>query len=59
MSSPHQLGAAVLDVVQTGAYPDEEEVVAAELHSPALTVALQLLGEAREEVKVRVLPLLS
>ncbi|KAL9614156.1 MAG: hypothetical protein Q9167_001366 [Letrouitia subvulpina] len=52
--SPHQLGAAVLDLVQTGAYPDEEDVVAAELHPPALTVALQLLREAREEVKSRI-----
>ncbi|KAL9041014.1 MAG: hypothetical protein Q9214_004261 [Letrouitia sp. 1 TL-2023] len=50
-TSPHQLGAAVLDVVQTGAYPDEEDVVAADLDPPAITVALQLLQGAREEVK--------
>lgn len=52
-TSPHQLGAAVLDVVQTGAYPDEEDVIAAELYPTALTVALQLLREAQGEVKVR------
>ena len=51
-SFDHQLGKAVIDLVQTGAYPESEHVVAAELSPSTLPVASRLIQEAVEDVKV-------
>lgn len=50
----HQYGQAVLDHVQTGAYPESEEVIAAELPPSALPEVSKLIQQAREDVKVRI-----
>lgn len=48
---PQQYGQAVLEHVQSGAYP-EEEVISAQLPSSALPEVLKLIEQAREDVKV-------
>lgn len=50
--TPQQYGQAVLDHVQTGAYPESEEVVSANLPPSALPEVSKLLEQAREDVKV-------
>ncbi len=47
-----QYGQAVLEHVQSGAYP-EEEVISAQLPSSALPEVLRFIEQAREDVKVR------
>ena len=51
--SDDRLGDVILQSVKNGAYPDDEEAVAAELPSSALRTLSQLLEQARAEVKVR------
>lgn len=52
---PQIYGQAVLDHIQTGAYPDSEEIISAELPASALPAVSKLIEEAREDVKVRYL----
>lgn len=51
--SDHQYGEAVLDSVQSGTYPESEEIIAAEVPPSALPTILKLVDQAREDVKVR------
>lgn len=51
--SDHQYGQAVLNSVQSGTYPDSEEIIAAEVPPSALPTILKLVDQAREDVKVR------
>ena len=46
-------GQALLHSIQDGGYPEAEEVVSAELPSSALPMVLELLTQARVDVKVR------
>lgn len=50
--TPQQYGQAVLEHVQTGAYPESEEVISAEFPPSALPEVLGLIEQAREDVKV-------
>lgn len=43
---------AVLDSVRSGAFPENEEVVSAELPPSAVPTVLKLIDEARNDVKV-------
>lgn len=43
---------AVLDSVRSGAFPENEEVISAELPSSAVPTVLKLIDEARNDVKV-------
>lgn len=47
-----QYGHAVLSHVQTGAYPESEDIVSAELPPSALPEVSKLIAQAREDVKV-------
>lgn len=47
-----ELAEAVYSFVQHGAYPDTEDVIAAELPSSALPGTLKLLQNARQEIHV-------
>lgn len=51
--SDRQYGQAVLNSVQSGTYPENEEIVAAEISPSALPTILKLVNQAREDVKVR------
>ena len=51
--SDDAFGQALLHSIQDGSYPEAEEVISAELPSSALPVILELLGQARVDVKVR------
>lgn len=48
-----QLAEAVLNSVRSGQYPDSEEIISAEVTPPVFSVALELLSNARDDVKVR------
>ena len=48
-----QLAKAVYDHVQSGVYPEGEDVVSAELQASALPDVLKWLEQARSELKVR------
>ena len=50
--TPQQYGKAVLDHVQTGAYPESEELISAHLPPSALPEVSKLIEQAREDVKV-------
>ena len=50
--TPQQYGQAVLEHVQTGAYPESEEVVSADLPPSALPEVSKLIEQARENIKV-------
>lgn len=50
--SDRQYGQAVLNSVQSGTYPESEEIVAAVVPSSALPTILKLVDQAREDVKV-------
>lgn len=50
--TPQQYGQAVLEHVQTGAYPESEEVISAEFPPSALPEVVRLIEQAREDVKV-------
>ena len=50
--TPQQYGQAVLEHVQTGAYPESEEVISAHLPPSALPEVSKLIERARENVKV-------
>lgn len=52
--SANQLGRAVLDSVRNGTYSDSEDIVSAEFPSSAFSQALELLTEARDEIKSRI-----
>ena len=45
---------AVLESVRSGAIPDSEEVISAELPPSAIPTVLKLIDEACENVKVRI-----
>lgn len=51
-TSASQLGKAVLDSVQNGTYPDSEDIISADFPSSAFSQALELLDNARAEIKV-------
>lgn len=48
----HTFGQAIVDSVYNGSYPESEEVVSAELPQSALPTILELIDQAREDVKV-------
>ena len=48
----HSYGQALLGNVQNGNYPESEEVISAELPPAALVSILELLKQARSDVKV-------
>ena len=50
--SGETLSQAVFQSVKDGSYPDDEQVIAAELPSSALESLAKLLEQARNEVKV-------
>lgn len=50
--TPQQYGQAVLEHVQSGAYPDSEDVISAELPPSALPDVTKLVEQAQEDVKV-------
>jgi len=52
--SEKELGDAILQSVEHGAYPESEDVASAELPPTALPNLLEVIGKAREDVKVRV-----
>ena len=55
MTSPRSddvFGQALLQSVRDGTYPEGEEVISAELPSSALPVVVDLLEQARSDVKV-------
>ena len=52
-ASGEQLGQAVLRSVKDGRYPEDEEVLSADLTSSALQNLEELLSDARQEVEVR------
>lgn len=43
---------AILDHVQTGAYPEEEDVVSAELSAAGLPVLKKIIEQSRRDLKV-------
>lgn len=45
-------GQALLDSIQNGSYPESEEVISADLPSTAIPDILELLKQARKDVKV-------
>jgi protein transport protein DSL1/ZW10 len=47
-----QLGEAVLKSVQYGVYPDLEEVISADVPDSALPAVLEILNNARNDIKV-------
>ncbi len=47
-----QYGQAVLEHVQTGTYPESEEVISADIPPSALPEVSKLIEQAREDVKV-------
>ncbi len=50
--TPQQYGQAVLEHVQTGVYPESEEVISADFPPSALPKVSKLIEQAREDVKV-------
>lgn len=48
----HHYGQALLDSVQDGSYPESEEIISAELPPPAIPGILNVLEQARNDVKV-------
>ena len=53
LPSDGQFTQAVFDYVKDGAYPEDTNIVSAELPSSALQSLSELLEQARAEVKVR------
>lgn len=49
---PQQYGQAVLEHVQSGVYPESEQVISAELPPSALPAVSKLIEQASEDVKV-------
>lgn len=47
-----ELGQAILKSAKDGLYPASEDVISADVSASALPISLQLLRDAREEVKV-------
>lgn len=54
--TPQQYGQAVLEHVQTGAYPESEEVISADFPPSALPEVSKLIEQAREDLKVHSRP---
>lgn len=50
--SHREYAQAVLDSVRSGAFPESEEVISADLPSSAVPTVLKLIDEARNDVKV-------
>lgn len=50
--SDHQYGQAVVESVYNGTYPESEEVISGTLPESALPTILNLIDQAREDVKV-------
>lgn len=48
----HEYGQAVVESVKNGTYPESEEVLSGNLPQSALPTILNLLDQAREDVKV-------
>lgn len=51
-TSYREYAQAVLDSVRSGAFPESEEVISAELPPSAVPTVLKLIDEARNDVKV-------
>lgn len=52
MPSAEELGNAILQSVEYGAYPEEEAVASAKLPGDAIQTVLSLVEKAREDVRV-------
>ena len=50
--SDQQLGDAILESVDHGAFPQSEDVASAQVSSAALPKLMEMVGRAREEKKV-------
>ena len=50
--TPQQYGHAVLEHAQTGSYPEDEDVISADLPPSALAEVSRVLGQAREDIQV-------
>ncbi|KAI9660874.1 MAG: ribosome biogenesis protein ytm1 [Trizodia sp. TS-e1964] len=50
----HQLGNAILQSVQNGAYPESEDIVSADLPSAALPAVIGLVEQAAEDLKTSI-----
>ena len=46
-------GQAILNHVQSGVYPESEEIISAQLPSSAISEISHLIEEAKEDVKVK------
>ncbi|KAK4697980.1 protein transport protein DSL1/ZW10, partial [Lecanoromycetidae sp. Uapishka_2] len=51
---PQEYGQAILEHVQSGAYPESEKVISAELPSTALPEVSKLVEQAQEDVKTKI-----
>lgn len=51
-TSYRECAQAVLDSLRSGAFPESEEVISAELPPSAVPTVLKLIDEARNDVKV-------
>lgn len=52
--SSSEVASSILSYVNTGAYPESENVITAELSSSTLPLVLDILNEAKEDLKVRI-----
>jgi len=50
--SSFDYGQAILEHLRTGAYPESEDIISAELPASALPDISKLIGKARDDVKV-------
>lgn len=51
--SPDKIGSAILQSVEHGAFPQDEDVASASVSSSALPKLLDIVGKAKEDAKVR------
>lgn len=52
-ASPEKIGSAILQSVEHGAFPQDEDVASAAVPSSALPKLLEIVDKAKEEAKVR------
>lgn len=52
LTSHQPYAQAILDHVQTGAYPEEEDVVSAELAAAGLPLVIKLIEQSRQDLEV-------
>jgi hypothetical protein len=51
-ASDQELASSILEFVESGAYPESDNVVSTELSSAALPVILDVVGKAESDLKV-------